>query len=277
MIPLLLALSCFPVDGPKLLTRHLAAALAEFAQIAPEVELGYAPMPGAIRVIRADEVQAMAVKHGLAVTPAAGGVCFEWPMAPLDPVRATDAMRLALPDGARLDVLGVSRMAVPPGPIEFPIDMLKAGYWRGYVRYGAGSKFDIWARVSLSVKQTRVVAATAIKAGDRITASQVRLEEIDAFPDASYVPQIEEAVGMVSKRSYVEGSPLTARMLGRPAAVLKGDAVRLHAAVGAAQVSMEVHAQAAGKIGDWIPVKNPSSGRVLRARVESAGEVTLAQ
>jgi flagella basal body P-ring formation protein FlgA len=277
MIPLLLTLSCFPVDGPKLLARHLAAALTEFAQIAPDRELGYAPMPGAVRVIRGDELQAMAAKHGLAVTPGPGGVCFEWPMAPLDPARAADAMRRSLPEGARLDVLEVSRTAVPPGPIEFPMDLLKAGYWRGYVRYGAGSKFEVWARVNVSVKQTRVVAATAIKAGDRIAASQVRLEEIDAFPDASYVPQIEEAVGMVSKRSYLEGLPLAARMLDRPAAVLKGDAVRLHAAVGAAQVSMEVHAQAAGKIGDWIPVKNPSSGRVLRARVESAGEVTLAQ
>jgi flagella basal body P-ring formation protein FlgA len=277
MIPLLLALSCFPVDGPKLLARHLAAALAEFAQIAPEVELGYAPMPGAVRVIRGDELQAMAAKQKLTVTPPAGGLCFEWPMAPLDPARASDAMRSALPDGARLEVLEVSRIAVPPGQIEFPIETLKTGYWRGYVRYGAGAKFEVWARVSVSIKQTRVVAAAAIKAGDRIAPSQIRLEEVDAFPDASYVSQIENAVGMVSKRSYTEGSPLVGRMLDRPPAVLKGDAVRLHAAVGAAQVSMEVHAQAAGKIGDWIQVKNPSSGRVLRARVESAGEVTLAQ
>jgi flagella basal body P-ring formation protein FlgA len=277
MIPLLLALACFPVDGPKLLAKHLAAALPAFAQIAPEVEFGYAPMPGAARVLRGEELLSMAAKQGIALVPPAGGICLEWPMAPLDPVRAAAAMRLALPEGARLDVLEVSRIAVPPGSLEFPADALKAGHWRGFVSYGQGAKFDIWARVNVIVKQTRVVTATAIKAGDRITGNQVRLEEIETSPDTSFVSQIEQAVGLVSKRSYTEGSQLIARMLEHPAAVLKGDRVRLRAAVGAAQVSMEVHAQAAGKIGDCIPVKNLSSGRVLRARVQSAGEVILAQ
>ena len=277
MIPLLFALSCFPVDGPKLLARHLAAALSEFTQIAPDVAFGYAPAPGAVRVIRGEELQSMAAKGGISATPPAGGVCFHWPMVPLDPARASDAMRRSLPNGSQLDVLEVSRIAVPPGTVEFPSDMLKASYWRGFVRYGQGAKFDVWARVHVIVKRSRVVAATAIKAGDRIAASQVRLEEVEAPPDASYVSHIEEVIGMVSKRSYTEGAPLTVRMLDRPAAVLKCDSVRLRAAVGAAQVSMEVHAQAAGKIGDCIPVKNLSSGRVLRARVESAGEVTLPQ
>jgi flagella basal body P-ring formation protein FlgA len=277
MIPLLLALSCLPVDGPKLLAKHLAAVLPEFAQSAPDAELGYAPMPGAVRVIRAEELQSMAVKRGFTVTPPLGGICFEWPMTPLDPARAADAMRRSLPAGARLEVLEVSRIAVPPGPIEFPAESLKAGHWRGFVRYGNGGRFEVWARVNVSVKQTRVIAASAIKAGDRIASSQVRLEEVEGPPEIGFVQQIEQAVGMMSKRSYAEGSALVARMLAAPAAVLRGDTVRLRAAVGAAQVSTEVHAQAAGKIGDLIPVKNPASGRVLRARVESPGEVTLAQ
>jgi flagella basal body P-ring formation protein FlgA len=219
----------------------------------------------------------MATRHGIRVTLIPASVCFEWPTAPLDSVRVEDAIRHSLPEGASVKVLEISRIAVPPGEIEFPIDMLRAGYWRGFIRYGQGSKFDIWARVNVTVKQTRVVATAPIKAGDRIAASQIRLEEIEEAPDNTRVSQVEEAVGMISKRSYTEGSPLLARMLERPPAVLKGDTVRLHTAVGAARVSMEVHAQAPGKIGDCIPVKNPSSGRVLRARVESAGEVTLAQ
>jgi flagella basal body P-ring formation protein FlgA len=274
---LLLALSCIPVDGPKLLAKYLAPVLPEFAQSAPDTELGYAPMPGAVRVIRGEELQSMAAKQGFSITPPADGICFEWPMAPLNPARAIEAMRRSLPDGARLEVLEVSRIAVPPGPVEFPPEWLKAGHWRGFVRYGQGAKFEVWARVHVSVKQMRVVAASAIKAGDRITISQIRLEEVEGAPDSTFVAQAERAVGMIARRSYTEGSPLTARMLEQPAAVLKGDTVRIRAAVGAAQVSMEVHAQAAGKIGDLIPVKNPSSGRVLRARVESPGEVTLAQ
>ena len=277
MIPLLLALSCFPVDGSRLLARHLAAALSEFSQIALDVDFGYTPAPGAVRIIRGDEIQAMATRHGIRVTPPPAGICFEWPMTPLNADRVETALRHSLPEGASVKVLEISRITAPPGEIEFPMDMLRSGYWRGFVRYGQGSKFDIWARVNVTVKQTRVVAAAPIKAGDRIAASQIRVEEIEEAPDNTRVSQVEEAVGMISKRSYTEGSPLLARMLERPPAVLRGDTVRLHTAVGTARVSMEVSAQAPGKIGDYIPVKNPSSGRVLRARVESAGEVTLAQ
>ena len=41
MIPLLLALSCIPVDGPKLLARHFTSAAPEFQTLAPETDMGY--------------------------------------------------------------------------------------------------------------------------------------------------------------------------------------------------------------------------------------------
>jgi flagella basal body P-ring formation protein FlgA len=68
--------------------------------------------------------------------------------------------------------------------------------------------------------------------------------------------------------------PIAVRMLDWPAAVLKGDTVRLHAKYGAAQVTVEAHAQASGRIGEMIPVKNPNSGRIIRARIDAIGEVT---
>ena len=276
MIPLLLALSCLPVDGPKLLARHFAAAVAEFQTLAPETDMGYAPVPGAVRTIRPDELSRIGARHGLSVTTSEP-LCFSWDMAPLDIERAERAMRASLPTEATLQVLEVSRGAVPTGEVEFPQSMLKAGLWRGYVKYGSGARYDVWARVHVSVKQTRVVAAVALKVGDRITADQLRLEQVDGPPETGYIDRIEDAAGLAPKRSFSEGTPLLARLLHEVATVRKGDTVRLRAVSGAAQITLDVQAQAAGKVGDLIAVKNPSSGRVLRARVENSGEVILAQ
>lgn len=277
MIPILLALSCFPVDGPKLLARHLAAAVPEFARLAPDTDLGYAPVPGAVRTLRSEDLLRIGAGHGVTVTPPAQGACFEWTLQPLDSAAVTAAMRRSLPEDAQVEVLEISRMPVPAGTLEFPLETLKAGVWRGSVRYGANGRYDVWARVRVGVKQTRVVAAVALKAGERISADQLRVEEVDTEPGASYVSSIDEVVGMQAKRPFSEGSPLVARMLDRPAAILKGDTVRLHAKFGAAHIITDALAQTSGRIGEMISVKNVASGRVLRARVETSGEVVLAQ
>jgi len=276
MIPLLLALSCIPVDGPKLLARHFGSAAPEFQALAPETDMGYAPVPGAVRTIRPDELTRIGSKHGLAVTTSEP-VCFSWDMTGLDPARVEQAMRLSLPSEATLEVIEVSRGAIPAGELEFPHSMLKAGLWRGYVKYGSGAKHDVWARVRVNLKQTRVIAAVPLKAGVRITADQLRVAQIDAPPESGYVDRIEDAVGLVPKRPLTEGSALLTRVLDKPATVQRGDTVRLRVVSGAAQITLDVQAQAAGKVGELIAVKNPSSVRVLRARVENSGEVTLAQ
>jgi len=276
MIPLLVALSCLPVDGSKLLAKHFAEALPEFSAIAQDSILGFAPVPGAVRTFRADELSRMGSKFGLKLQ-APDTICFAWEMTRLDPARAGAAMRAALPINAALEIHELSRGSVPPGDIEFPLSMLHSGLWRGYVRYGNTGRYDVWARVRVTMPQQQVVAVTPLRPGQRIEAEQIRLVEVVGPPESQYVDRIDEAVGLVAKRTFREGDALVTRMLDHPDAVKKGDVVKLRAAVGATQISMDVSAQRAGKIGDVIPVRNPSSGHLLRARVEKAGEVVLAQ
>lgn len=274
MIALFIALACLPIDGSKLLAKHFAAIVPQFATLAPDLELGHAPVPGATRVLRAEELQGLAKRRGLEIVPRSEPVCFEWRMSVLDEADVIQAMRRSLPDDARVTLQEFSRAAAPPGTIVFPIETLKAGLWRGYVSYGDSKRFDIWARVRVEIKQTRVVAAAPLKPGSPLTAVELRLEEFEAEPDASSVRTIEEAVGRVVKGPVAEGSALLVRMLDLPAAVTRGATVSLRAAVGSAQVMVEGQAQASGRIGEIIPVKNVTSGRVVRARIDGVGEVT---
>ncbi|HYP09267.1 MAG TPA: flagellar basal body P-ring formation chaperone FlgA [Bryobacteraceae bacterium] len=275
IIPLLLALACIPVDGPKLLARHAAMVVAEFAQLAPDTELGYAPLPGVVRVMRGDEITRLAAKHG--ITAPATELCFAWPMKPLDVEQATEAMRKTLPESTRMEVLEVSRAAVPEGVLEFPLDRLQGNIWRGAVRYNGTARFDVWARVRLLARQTRVVTTAPLRTGDIITAGQLRIEDIEDAPVEDLVTTVKEAVGKISKRVLPAGTILKTQHLESAPAVMKGDAVRLHAVVGHAHVSAEVKAQTPGRIGDVIAVKSASSGRLMRARIEAPGEVRLSQ
>jgi flagella basal body P-ring formation protein FlgA len=277
MIPLLLALACIPIDGPKLLAKHFAAAIPEFAQLSPDTDLGYAPLPGVVRVVRADELNRIQSKYSIAAAIPTDGVCFEWPMRPMEVTQAKDAMKKALPATARVEVLEVSRAPVPDGSIEFPLAGLQGNIWRGVVRFGSHGRVDVWARVRVAVRQTRVLTRTALRAGEAITAAQLQVEEFEDTPIADLVTTVESAAGSIVKRPIRAGAVLKTQYLDHPSAISKGDTVRLRTSVGVAHVLTQVSAQARGNIGDIIPVKSAGSGRVLRARIEAPGEVRLAQ
>ena len=278
MIPvLLIAFTCLPVDGPKLLARHVAPGVPDFRQLAPDTDLGYAPVPGVVRVMRADDVRRLAAKHGVTATPGPEGLCFEWPMKTLQEADVLRAMKSALPSEARIEVLELSRTPTPEGTLEFPFEKLQGSIWRGVIRYGNAGRFEVWARVRVQMKQTRVITLAPLQSGDTIQASQLRLEEFEDAPVSGLIPSIVAAAGMASKRVLPAGTVLKAEFLDKPTAVARGDTVRLRVTVGDAHVITDASAQAPGKVGDVIPVKNMASGRVLRARVEGPGQVRLTQ
>jgi flagella basal body P-ring formation protein FlgA len=277
MIALLLAFACVPVDGAKILARHVASVVSGFAELAPDTDLGYVPLPGVTRVIHAEELQRVALKHGLKVTAPVNGLCFEWPMRPMERAGAANAMQKTLPANSRLEVIELSRAPVPDGVLEFPLEGLRGNLWRGVVRYGEHGRFDVWARVRVTVKQTRVVAVVPLRGGELIGSGQVRVEEFEDTPATGLASDLDAVLGMISKRFLPAGTVLRTEHLERAPAVAKGDTVRLRVTVGVANVATAAIAQSSGKIGDVIPVKNVATGRVLRSRVEGAGEVRLTQ
>ncbi len=62
-----------------------------------------------------------------------------------------------------------------------------------------------------------------------------------------------------------------------PHEVERGDAVRVEVSSGGVLLAFDGAAETAGRAGDFILVKNPTTGRRFRARVESKGKVTLSR
>jgi hypothetical protein len=62
-----------------------------------------------------------------------------------------------------------------------------------------------------------------------------------------------------------------------PHEVERGDSVRVEVSAGNVMLGFDGSAETAGRAGDFILVKNPSTGRRLRARVESKGKVRISR
>ena len=275
------ATGCHPVESEKITGGDLAAISDIFAAVPATAVVAHAPAPGRTRVMRPEELQRLlGASETTATFPL---VCFEWKTEPLSREDVSAAMQKALQnDQAELEILETSHDPVPKGEVSFPIAGLPtagssgAVMWRGYVRYGTSRRFDIWARVKVSVPYTRVVAAAPIKAGELIQANQIRSEEGKGMPSAAaYLSRAEEAVGHIARRSFSEGTALTKASIGPSRDIAKGDTVQVEVRNGAARLVLEARAESAGAIGESIAVKNPTSGKIFRARIESSGRVIV--
>lgn len=272
--------TCVAINTDQIVAGDLAKAIPEFSAVPPETKLSYAPSPGARRVFRIDELHRIAVKYKIPFEPKRTA-CFEWQLAPISRGDAASAMRQSLnaPD-ARIEVVSLSSPMGPKGTLVFPRSGITAGpshvIWRGYVQYDKTRRFDIYARVKITVAMTRVVAAVDIPSGREIRAEDVRLETVEGFSTANdAATDLREAVGRSPLVAIHAGSTILRRNLAAPMQVMAGDTAQVRVKSGAAVLSFEARAEKSGHDGDIIPLRNPASGKIFRARVEGHGKVIV--
>lgn len=276
--------ACTPIGADRIAAVDLARAIPEFAAAPLEANIGFAPSPGVRRIFHIDELRRLAVRFGIALT-SEREACFEWPLIPVSQYDAIDAMREALQlPGARIDIREMGRRSAPPGKIVFPLLGLSPAadrntglaLWRGYVRYGSGRRFDLWARAKIAAPTDRVVAAAAIPAGRVIESADVRLDSITDFPLWKGVARrLDEVVGQMARRAIPAGQAVLRTELSEPPAVKAGDDVEVDVESGRAHLKLEGRAENSGHKGDTISVRNPKSGKLFRARVEAKGKVIV--
>lgn len=278
-----LAAGCIAVEGDRIRAADLAAAVPAFAALAPGETLGYAPSPGARRMLSPRELERIAGQHGIAL-PAASGVCVERAMERLTEERVLGALRTAAENPqARIELLEFSRYPVPRGELEFtrsgyaaPLDSRLPLVWRGRLKYAGSRSVPVWARVRISVAGTRIVAAEDLPAGRPIQASRLRVEAADLPPFGDPgIGAVEAAAGRIPRRSIRAGAPIAANTLDLPKEVERGETVSVEVTSGAAQLSLKAKAETAGRKGDLVMLRNPDNGRRFQGRVEGQGRVTI--
>ncbi|MGB6940880.1 MAG: flagellar basal body P-ring formation chaperone FlgA [Bryobacteraceae bacterium] len=270
---------CEVIANDRILGEDLAKAVPAFLDKIPgDAVIGYSPAPGAQRIFNSLELRRIGAPYGVAVAPDAEA-CFEWKLQTLtdDAVRTAIRDALQSPD-AHVDVLAISGKQAPAGKLKFPISGLLASTltgpdtpvtWRGEVLYHGSRKFSIWARVKISATMTRVVATQLILPGQTVAPDQVRIETYDDFPLRNDIARnLEDVVGRMPRRPLRTGLPVFRADLIEPLQVQRGDLVDVTAIAGAAQLRMPALAETPGRQGDMISLRNPTTGKIFRGRIE---------
>jgi flagella basal body P-ring formation protein FlgA len=276
---------CLTVTGEQILGGDLARAVPALAKISPNIPLAPSPLPGNTRIFYLSELQSIGARFSIQVYEPPE-VCFRFATEPLNRDRVTEAMRNALhiPD-ARIELLETSPGPVPLGAIEFARENLGVPAspgqhtpvpWRGDVVYAGNRRFPIMTKVRITAPVSRLVAVEALRSGVPIKSGQVRAELIESFPPAvSGGISVEETAGMIPLRPVAAGAEVLPDNLKRPNDVNRGDLVRVEVRFGAAHLALTGRAEAAGRVGDIIAVRNPDSSKVFNALVEGVGRVLV--
>ena len=247
--------------------------------------LGYAPSPGAKRVLQAGDLARIASRYNLpdaTLEP----VCFEWAMQTISSADALRSMHQAFAQTeVRIELVHLAKSAAPAGTLVFPKQGLAASsssspstplLWRGYVLYGEHAKFDIWAEVKLSAQLPRVIVTRTLAMNEPISADAVTVEIQEDSPLRTGIARTwNEVAGKLSRRKLNPGSLIYSSDLTEPFDVKKGEIVTVKAISGAATISTEALAQSSGRTGDVILLQNPKSSKTFRGRIDGQGSVVV--
>jgi flagellar basal body P-ring formation protein FlgA len=282
-LPSLAFAGCFPVTGPRILARDLALADARFSALPSMLAVGFAPDPGSRRIYTAAELERVARNNGVRLENLAD-ICFERPMLHIREEDAEAAIRRSLPADAELKIVELAKSDVPAGQLEFPLDGLEppspaapgTQLWRGYVIYAETRRAAFWARVSINVRYTAVIANKDLPVNSVVDAAQVRIESrTGPLVHEKAASRIEEVSGRLLKRAIGAGAPIPLASLTELPAVRRGDSVQVDVESGGAHLRLTAVAESAANEGDMIELRNPLSGKTFHARLDRGPRVLL--
>ena len=288
-LPLIIILSglasaaCLPVTGNRILGRDLALADPRFSALPATLTVGFAPSPGTKRIYSAAELQRLARANGIALTEPVA-ICFELPMRQIGEEDAAAAMRRVLPADASLKIVELPKIDVPAGELEFPVEGLEpptpatpgTQLWRGYVKYAETRRSPFWARVQVTMRFTAVVADRDLPLNKAINAASLRIEtRTGPLQREQTAVRIEDVSGRVPRRALKAGAPIPLALLMDPPAIHRGDPVKVEVLSGPARLQFEAIAENSASEGEMIELRNPSSGKTFRARLDAGSKVVV--
>lgn len=285
LLTALLRPDCKFVSGDQIFGADLAGAVPAFAAMPRDTVIGYSPAPGLRRTFQFAELKRIGARYSISV-PADARACFDWKVRPLveEDVRAAIVESLGVPQ-ARIDVLAMSNTPVPEGKLVFPRSGVAAATntgpstpvtWRGYVSYNSSRRFEIWARVTMSASMPRVVAVENLLPGKPVQPGQVQIEVEDEFPLRNdTVTRLEDVVGRMPRIMLRAGARVLRANLVEAFQVEKGQTVEVKVISGAAHLELEAIAEASGRQGEVISLRNPRSEKTFRGQIDGKGRAVV--
>ncbi len=133
-----------------------------------------------------------------------------------------------------------------------------------------------WITADVCIRAQVLVAEKKIPYGKVVDADNVISRIIEITDNrATYIRELDNALGKVTRRSLSPGDPLTRESLTNPYLVRNGETVKLRLERNGIVLSTLVRAEQNGKIGQVIRVRNLDFSKPLKAQVTGRAEVEL--
>jgi flagella basal body P-ring formation protein FlgA len=278
------AIDCHVVAADVIRMRDLAAVESAFAEVDPDVLVGYSPLPGAVHVLTPAQISRLAKTYSLDER-AYRSVCFQRAMRELDQKEVKDLLDRALSiPAARIELLDFSRYPVPVGDLVFPRSGLALRLapgtepllWKGYVVYGSSRHFSVWVRVKINARLNRVIATDNLVTSKPVRADQVRIEMLDGVPDALAPAQsLDEVVGKLLLRPVRSGATVSLDDVSTALTVRRGDKVDVDFFSPGMRLSFVAAAEMDGRYGDHIRLRNLQSNNIFEAEVSGKDQARV--
>jgi flagella basal body P-ring formation protein FlgA len=270
------ALDCRVVTADVIRMSDVAVVEPILSKLDADMIVGYSPLPGSVRILQAAQLARLARRNGIS-DGEFRDACFQRAMRELKEQELEAAVRQALgiPD-AGIEMVDFSRYPAPVGDLVFPRSGLaltsppQSGplVWKGYVAYGSGHQFPIWARVNVHARLNRVVALDNLVTSSPVRADQVRMEPLNGVPDALAPAQsLDQVIGRTLLRPIRRGATVSLDDIANVTAVRRGNKVDVDLDAGPLHLKFEATAESDGRFGDRIRLRNLQSGHTFIAEV----------
>ncbi|MGI6657741.1 MAG: flagellar basal body P-ring formation chaperone FlgA [Desulfobulbus sp.] len=177
-------------------------------------------------------------------------------------------------------ISGPKEVVVPTGTLSWQITPSRQGS-AGATSFSVALSVDdndagtCLLRGRVTVLAEVVVTTRPLRRGDVINAAGLSVQRQDIADVVRPVTDIDAPVGMLAARSIPAGSILVEDYVVSPPVVKKGDVVKIFARKNALRISTEGLAMRDGREGEVIAVKNISSNKMLRCRVDGPNTVSV--
>ena len=182
------------------------------------------------------------------------------------------AVRKSLGHAARIEVQKVSLNR--PWPANAEVRLLNPEHPFGLVAFEGGG---VGGTAEVRVTAKVVTASTLLSDGDAFTTSNTRLDERELTRVAAggYHTGLETLSKMRARGRVPTGAVIGIRQTQAPVLVQPGQLVDLVVDRNGLVVKARVEALQRGRDQEWIRVRNPTTRKVLQAKVVDLGTVTL--
>ncbi len=149
-------------------------------------------------------------------------------------------------------------------------------FWKGYIIYGSGHHFLIWARVKVRAKLKRVVATDNLVTSKPVRADQVRVETLNGVPDALAPAQsLEQVVGKILLRPVRRGATVSLDDISTAITVRHGSKVDVDVESDGVHLRFEAVAEMDGRLGDRIRLRNLQSSNIFVGEVSGKDQARV--